>query len=188
MRTRPTLIALVVVAGLAVVAASGCATLVNGTRQTVEFQSHPGNATVLVNGRYVGGTPVATRLERDRTHHVRIGLPGYLTYDMLLERKTSGWVWGNLLLGSAGLIGIVVDALSGAMYYLAPRQLEASALLGNRMTATERGSRLVVIVALNPAAQPGWQRLGCLSRSAPPAPPAAPVRELPEPPRYPSCR
>lgn len=184
MRTQHASLTLVTLSALALAAASGCATIVNGTRQTVEFQSNPAGATVLVDGRYLGGTPVAAELERDKNHHVRIGLPGYLTFDMLLERRTSGWAWGNLLLGSAGLIGIVVDALSGALYTLEPRHLAASAMLGHRMTTTEHGSRLVMIVALNPVPQPGWRPLGCLSREAPPAaPPAAPA-----PPRYPACR
>jgi hypothetical protein len=42
---------------------------------------------------------------------------------MQLHRGTSGWVWGNIVFG--GLIGLVVDASTGAMYKLTPEQVHA---------------------------------------------------------------
>lgn len=152
---------MMLVAALPMGLSTGCATVVNGTTQVVHIQSSPLGARVQVNGEVVGSAPVAVKLDRDETHHVRIGLPGFRTFDMLLQRTTSGWAWGNLLLGSAGLIGFVVDAISGALYKLTPRQLQASALLGGQMTF-QRGTRDIhVWVTLYP--ESGWQRIGTLN-------------------------
>jgi hypothetical protein len=42
---------------------SGCATIVAGPSQEVDFQSQPDGATVSLNGTVIGKTPMATTLK-----------------------------------------------------------------------------------------------------------------------------
>lgn len=94
---------------------SGCATIVTGSSQTVHIDSTPGNAIVKINNLEQGQTPVRVDLSRaQKVATVRIELPGFEAEEIELTRSVNGWVWGNILFG--GLIGLAIDASSGAMY------------------------------------------------------------------------
>lgn len=101
---------------------SSCATIINGTTQKVGISSRPSGASVVVDEQPRGKTPVFVDLTRKDTHVVRIEMPGYDSAEIPLTRQTSGWVWGNILFG--GLIGLVVDAASGALYRLNPEAVD----------------------------------------------------------------
>ncbi len=103
--------------------AAGCGTVVNGTTQRVAISSLPFGASVTIDNVGYGRTPLVAKLKRKQYHFVRIHTPGYLPYDVALMREVSNWVWGNLLTG--GFIGIGIDALSGGMHKLTPKQIEA---------------------------------------------------------------
>ena len=97
------------------VTASGCATIVTGSTQSVQIDSTPGNAVVKINNLEQGQTPVRVELSRSqKVATVQIELPGFEPENIELRRSVNGWVWGNILIG--GLIGLVIDASSGAMY------------------------------------------------------------------------
>lgn len=100
---------------------ASCATIQHGPTQEVGFHSMPLGATVKLNGREVGETPMARELERERSYIVSYQLEGYQPFQMALTRSTSGWVWGNIFLG--GLIGLAVDASNGSMYKLNPESV-----------------------------------------------------------------
>jgi uncharacterized protein YceK len=100
---------------------SGCASLINGTRQKVNIASVPAGATVKVDDQEKGVTPLVVELARKSNHVIKIDLAGYLPYEATLTRKTSGWVWGNVLVG--GIIGLAIDVGTGGMYCLAPEQV-----------------------------------------------------------------
>ncbi|HEU4437209.1 MAG TPA: PEGA domain-containing protein, partial [candidate division Zixibacteria bacterium] len=59
--------------------------------------------------------------KRKDKHVVRIEMEGYQPYELSITRKTSGWVWGNIVFG--GLIGLAVDAITGGLYKLNPEQV-----------------------------------------------------------------
>ena len=105
---------------------SGCATVVSGPSQHIGIASIPTGATVSVDNVARGQTPVLTPLSRKDDHLVKVELPGYHPFEATLTRSVNGWVFGNILIG--GLIGVGVDALSGAMYSLTPGQITASLL------------------------------------------------------------
>jgi hypothetical protein len=109
---------------ITVVAISGCATVVHGTRQEVGISSAPTGAEVWIDNIKVGETPVVAKLRRKDTHTVQLMLPGYQPYETTITRNVSGWVWGNIAIG--GLIGLGVDAISGGMYKLSPEQVTGS--------------------------------------------------------------
>jgi hypothetical protein len=101
---------------------TACATIINGSSQSVGFRSQPTGANVYVDGIPMGQTPVAPDLKRMDKHIVRIELDGYEPYEFMIDRSVSGWVAGNILFG--GLIGIAIDAATGSMYRLDPSEVD----------------------------------------------------------------
>ena len=107
-------------AGAAALALTGCATIVNGTHQKIPIASTPAGAAVVIDEKFEGTTPTVASLRREDNHFVKITLTGYQPAEMSLHSEISGWVWWNILFG---LIGIAVDASTGAAFKLTPEQL-----------------------------------------------------------------
>lgn len=133
-----------------------CASIIHGSKQSVAFTSTPSSARVTVDDQLVGNTPVVAKLTRKDKHIVRIELEGYSPFEATLARRTSGWVWGNIVFG--GLIGLAVDASTGAMYKLTPAEI--SGTLGPVTSMTRDGLGVVVVLRADPA----WERIGKLTR------------------------
>ena len=90
------------------IAASGCATIVSGSGQSVQIDSTPSNAIVKINNFEQGQTPVRVNLDRaQKVASVEIELPGFEPEKIELKRSVNGWVWGNIVFG--GIIGVVID-------------------------------------------------------------------------------
>jgi hypothetical protein len=133
-----------------------CASIVHGSRQSVAFTSTPSSARVTVDNQLVGNTPVVAKLTRKDKHIVRIELEGYSPFETTLARRTSGWVWGNMVFG--GLVGLAVDATTGAMYQLTPEEINGT--LGPVTSMTRDGLGVVVVLRADPA----WEKIGELAR------------------------
>jgi len=152
-------------AGLAVASAvaglglCACASIVHGNHQQVAISSVPSGASVTVDNAARGTTPLVASLTRKDTHVVRLELPGYRPYEATLNRKLSGWFWGNIVFG--GLIGIGVDAISGGMYRLSPEEVSA-AMVSGQARVTTLGDGLYVVATLEP--RPDWVKIGQLER------------------------
>src|SRR6266581_2700386 len=87
-------------------AISGCATIVNGSRQTVSIHSNPPGATVTVNDSVYGKTPLSLNMKRKKEKRiVKLSLDQYETYEITMYRNLDGWIFGNFLFG--GLIGVI---------------------------------------------------------------------------------
>ncbi len=89
----------------ALVALSGCASIVNKAGEQI----------------HVGATPVTLTLMRGagyfqpEVYTVSLGKDGYARKDLTIAGSLSGWYIGNILFG--GLIGMLaVDPVTGAMY------------------------------------------------------------------------
>ena len=96
----------------------GCATVMNGTSQPVEFASEPTGATIkLVNGMTCV-TPCQFSMKRGDDDRVEFTLAGYEPVTVYIQSRTGGGTIGNLLAG--GIIGGVVDASNGASNHLYP--------------------------------------------------------------------
>lgn len=96
----------------------GCATIMDGRTQEVTFVSSPEGATVSVDGRIMGVTPLTVRLDR-RTHQSALFQKnGYQVYPQRLTSITNGWLWGNLPVFPL----MIVDFASGAVNELFPSQ------------------------------------------------------------------
>ena len=107
------------------VCSSGCATIVTGggEDQSVRVASTPRGADVYVDDQHVGQTPMSLRLTRKDDHMVRVQKAGYASYEKHVKSGFNPWMIGNVVFG--GIIGIVVDAVSGTNPALSPTNINA---------------------------------------------------------------
>lgn len=139
---------------------TNCGTIMQGSKQQVGISSNPSNADVSINGQSKGTTPVSVDLKRKDSHMIRLELAGYEPYETTLTRKTSGWVWGNIVFG--GLIGLAVDAAAGGMYKLTPEQISAEfrESRDSKISSNLTEDGLFITVVLEP--DPSWEKIGSL--------------------------
>ena len=98
---------------------SGCATIVHlGGNEELNVSSEPAGAKVVIDGTERGVTPLATKVERKKDHAVVLTKEGFEENQSRVESHLSWWVAGNVILG--GLVGILVDVLSGGGYTIEP--------------------------------------------------------------------
>jgi uncharacterized protein YceK len=69
---------------------TGCATILKGTSQTVSFNSEPAGATVLVDGKAMGVTPVALMLKKNKYDTVTVQKKGYKSQTMPIKTRFDG--------------------------------------------------------------------------------------------------
>ena len=124
---------------------SSCATIVSGSRQTVKFDSTPTNATVFIDETEVGKTP----FER---------LDGYEPYKTKLTKQFNAWYIGNIVFG--GIIGLVVDPITGAIYRLTPNEINAQLQQGTVF----KSSKKEVYIAVSLKVDKNWQKVGQLEK------------------------
>lgn len=106
--------------------ATGCASIVDGRRETVSFSSDPPGAQIIINGKPMGVTPASIVLERSDYDKANVIFKkeGYEDQHSTIETSLNMWFWGNVLCG--GLIGSSTDAATGAMWKFAPNSYYAS--------------------------------------------------------------
>ncbi len=133
--TRPTLLA------LALLATSGCASIVSGRRADVAISSSPPDAHVAVRdkqGRTVATarTPAVVSLKRGdgffkkAQYTATIEKPGYSTAHVPIESQLNPWLLGNVVFG--GVIGLAIDPYTGAMWRPTPDEINEELQPSNR--------------------------------------------------------
>jgi hypothetical protein len=101
-----------------VILLSACATMIEGTSDTVTVSTTPAGATCTVDrdGQRIGAlalTPGSIRIDKSRRPlNVSCIKEGYATSLSTVQSGFTGTTFANILLG--GVIGVVVDAASGA--------------------------------------------------------------------------
>jgi len=162
----------------------GCATITRTEHDAWTVKTTPGAAAVKTsNGFACDATPCTFRIERKAEFDVTITKPGYKTWSGHVTHKVSGaggaGMAGNVLVG--GLIGVAVDANSGAMFDLVPNPLEVT-LEKNDVPAASGGNMAVDGVVYTPAAAPTPPPASAPPAATPaPAPVAAPLTTAPTP-------
>lgn len=151
-------ISLALILGLASTFA-GCATILRGTGHGIGIASQPPGASVVIDNKEYGVTPVSAKLRRKENHRIVVQLEGYQPYEVVLTRQTSAWVFGNILFGIGAPVGLAIDAISGGMYTLKPDQVDAELQQSAKQADGEAASLYVVLV---PKADPSWQKIGQL--------------------------
>lgn len=136
----------VFIVGVAFVVSS-CATIVGGGgKQQLTFNSEPAGATVTVQGKVMGTTPLTVTVERAKNMAVTIEKEGYKPFTTQLSTRLNGWFWGNIVIG--GLLGSTTDGASGAIHEYSPDQyfvtLVATAPYGVQPSAT-RDIKLLMV-------------------------------------------
>jgi hypothetical protein len=138
--------------------ASGCATIVSGSKQNVKFSSNPSSASIFIDEVEVGKTPFEIKLARKSEHSVMVKLDGYQTYQTNLTKQFNAWYVGNILIG--GIIGLVIDPITGAMYNLSPNEINAQMSKGTAFNSSKKD--VYIAVALN--IDPNWKKIGQLEK------------------------
>lgn len=107
------------VAVLAAFFLSGCGAIMHGSRQRINVQSSPSGAHLETNpasGSYT--TPATLDLERKYSYVLTFTSPGYNPATFNLHSSVgTGTVIADVLLG---LVGVLVDGLTGSWYGLSP--------------------------------------------------------------------
>jgi hypothetical protein len=134
--------------------ASGCATIVAKSSQTITITSVPDGAAVNIanaagTGVHSGNTPMTVTLKKGRGYFkpehytVRINKEGFQPQQMTIDGAVNGWYFGNIVFG--GLIGMLaVDPSTGAMYTLKPNTLTAA--LASLKVSQNRGERTLTVM------------------------------------------
>ena len=136
-----------------------CATIISGSKQSIIILSDPRSAHIEIDGISAGRTPLVTKLKRQSKHFVKLELDGFKPYEMTLTKKVNGWVFANILLG--GIIGIGVDAATGAMFTLSPKEVFGE-FTSTVKASDKKSDGLYVTVVLKPDA--GWKKIGQLEK------------------------
>lgn len=144
---------------LGVLSLTSCATVINGTRQSVGIMSNPTNAFVWVDQCYQGVTPIIVEMSRKESHVVRIELEGYQPYEATFSKRVSGWAFGNIIFGMGGIIGLAIDAVSGGIYALTPEQIQGE-LRENQMAYSKTSNESFITIVMEP--NPDWKKIGNL--------------------------
>jgi hypothetical protein len=121
-QTSLSLHALVVGAALLV---SGCASIISGRTATVQIDSVPSNAQVVIHDKHgkqviATTTPASVELRRKdkfiwpAKYTATIEKPGYKTATVPIDSKINPWIVGNIVVG--GVIGLAVDNATGAAW------------------------------------------------------------------------
>lgn len=103
---------------------TSCATIVSGSNQKIEIHSTPTNSTVYVDNREVGKTPYYTKLKKNQSYTLKIESEGYSPYKTDFARSFNAWYIANI--GFGGLIGLIIDPITGAIHKLKPVQYNVS--------------------------------------------------------------
>ena len=102
---------------------SSCATIFKGTSEEVSFNSEPQKAEVWVNGTKRGETPLALKLESKRTYTIEFRKEGFESKSHTITNHVgAGWIILDVF---AGLVGVIVDAATGAWYSLDQKNVNA---------------------------------------------------------------
>lgn len=107
---------------------TGCATITRGTTQAWTVQTEPSGANVQLSTGQQCTTPCTLKLKRKHPFTVTIEKVGYVDVVTEVVSQVAGGgaagMAGNVIVG--GLIGIGVDAASGATKELKPNPLSVT--------------------------------------------------------------
>lgn len=116
-----------IIAAVALVAPlAGCGALFNGSRQSIQVQSSPVGTKVITapeTGEYT--TPTTLNLERKHSYTLRFEKDGYSPATFQIQSHTQGGIVVLDVLFT-GLIGVIVDASTGAWNALSPEAATVS--------------------------------------------------------------
>ncbi|HUU30102.1 MAG TPA: hypothetical protein VM123_20035 [archaeon] len=100
----------------------GCGAIFKGTSQNVKIMSSPASTVTVDPGGMQQSTPTTLDLDRGKSYVLTFSKEGYESQKVEIKKKVSvGIIVLDVLL--AGLIGVVIDAVTGSWYNLKPDQV-----------------------------------------------------------------
>ncbi len=103
---------------------TGCAAISHGTKQTIPVESSPNAVSVGISGMSYT-TPTTLELERKNEYVLSFSKEGYESAQIQVTKHLSGrFLLADILL--TGLIGVVIDGVTGAWYDLKPETVTVS--------------------------------------------------------------
>jgi hypothetical protein len=99
-------------------ALGGCATVIHGVHQDVQFKSDPSSATIRVAQGGTCVTPCEIEMRRGNDSMVTYTLEGFEPASVYMQSQLTGAIAGNIIAG--GIIGGIVDGSNGASNSLRP--------------------------------------------------------------------
>ena len=144
---------------LSVILLTSCATVISGARQNVEITPVPSFAKVYINEIEIGNTPVQKNLKRNQNYQLILKLDGYKTYETKLVKKFNAWYIGNVAIG--GLIGLIIDPITGAIHKLKPEEINGDLKSGT--TYQKVGEDLIIKISMD--IDPNSEKVGQLEKS-----------------------
>lgn len=105
-------VAFAVLAGLM---ATGCATIISGTNQTLTFTSKPPGAEVYLDGQMIGTTPVSVEVRKNQKNTVMLKKDGYRTVTRDITKS-----YDNVALLNVFWDLSTTDMISGAAFEYDP--------------------------------------------------------------------
>lgn len=113
------------------IAATGCASIVHGTKQEVKITSTPAQAEIIIRTSpgdveaYRGATPTSVKLPRKNSYQVIVKMGGYQDGRAFIDNSAiDGWFFGNLACG--GILGLIIDYSNGAGKKLEPDEINVT--------------------------------------------------------------
>jgi len=107
------------------ISSTACATITRGTNDTLVIETDPPTTDATLSNGHNCKTPCSIKMSRKENCVVKIEKEGYEPVEVNVTPQISGGggagMAGNVLFG--GLIGVAVDAGSGAMYDLKPNPI-----------------------------------------------------------------
>ncbi|CAI2719229.1 PEGA domain-containing protein [Nitrospina watsonii] len=110
--------------GILILIISGCATLVEGSTQTISVNSNVQGAEVLFNGQPIGVTPLTALVPKGKNATIVVKKEGYQAQTIAATTKITTAFWGNIITG--GLLGSTTDLVSKSAYEYAPNNYYAN--------------------------------------------------------------
>jgi len=125
---------------IGLLALTGCATITRGTTDVLVVNTDPPGAQVEISGEHACTSPCSVELKRKHDYHVKISKTGYepVETDVMAQVTGAGaaGMAGNVLIG--GLIGVGVDAMTGARKSLKPNPVEVHLVPVNAPWASQQ--------------------------------------------------
>lgn len=107
---------------------TGCATVTRGSTEALVIESEPSGAQVQLSNGMKGTIPTSFKVKRKHDLIVTVSKPGYETASINVTSQMAGAggaaMAGNVLVG--GIIGLAIDASSGATKELKPNPVKVT--------------------------------------------------------------
>jgi len=99
---------------------TSCASIINGSQESVIIKANPPGAQIAVDGRKIGPDSVKCKMERGSVHYVDVTMDGFRPAHIRTGIGVNPWYWTNVVyyFGYGW-----IDLISGAAYDVEPNPL-----------------------------------------------------------------